>query len=197
LLAPIFLRERATWATGIAAVLAVVGVAIVLRPNLGELGAAALLPLLAAVAMSVLFMGNRAVAGAASSLAMQAFVALSALPILLAATAAGHVSGIAALAVGIPSASVVAKCAVVACSATTAHWLIYLGTTRAGAANVAPMTYIQLIVAVGLGWLWFGDQPDAVAMAGAAVIVGAGLILWRAGSAKPQAKKSLDHDIMI
>ncbi len=186
LLAPIFLSERATWTTWIAAAMAFVGVAIVLRPNLGELGAAALLPLLAAVAMSVLFMGNRAVAGAASALAMQAFVALCALPVMLLATAIGHGSGIDALAVGMPSAAVVAKCAVVACTASTAHWLIYLGTTRAGASTVAPMTYVQLIVAVGLGWIWFGYRPDALAMAGAAVIVGAGLFLWRAGSSKPQ-----------
>ncbi len=185
LLAPIFLNERASWITWIAAVMAFVGVAIVLRPNLGELGAAALLPLVAAVAMSVLFMGNRAVAGAASALAMQAFVALCALPVMLAATAIGHVSGVEALTVGVPSAAVVVKCAVVACTASSGHWLIYLGTTRAGASSVAPMTYVQLIVAIGLGWMWFGDRPDAVAMAGAAVIVGAGLLLWRDGSSKP------------
>lgn len=197
LLAPIFLKERATSATWIAAVMAFVGVGIVLRPNLGELGAAALLPLLAALSMSVLLMGNRAVAGSASALAMQAFVALSALPILFTATLLGHFSGMAALAVDRPSAEVVAKCAVVACTATSGHWLIYLGITRAGAAPVAPMTYVQLIVAIGLGWLWFGDRPDAVAMAGAAVIMGAGLILWRAGSAKPAAPKPMDSDIMI
>jgi len=185
LLAPIFLGERATWASWIAAAMAFVGVAIVLRPNLGELGAAALLPLLAAIAMSVLFMGNRAVAGVASALAMQAFVALCALPVMLAATVLGHLSGVEALTVGVPSMAVVVKCAVVACTASSGHWLIYLGTTRAGASSVAPMTYVQLIVAVGLGWLWFGDRPDAVAMAGAAVIVCAGLILWRAGISKP------------
>jgi drug/metabolite transporter (DMT)-like permease len=40
------------------------------------------------------------------------------------------------------------------------------------------MTYVQLIVATLLGWLLFGDKPDAVAMFGAAIIVGAGLYLW-------------------
>ena len=35
------------------------------------------------------------------------------------------------------------------CFATLGHLLIYLATVRASAAVVAPMTYVQLIVAVG------------------------------------------------
>lgn len=180
LLAPLFLGERSTPATWLASIAAFAGVLVVLRPSLGEVGMAALLPLVSAAAMSALFMANRAVAGQASALAMQAVLALAALPVLLAATLAGHLSGVQALAVGAPPAAVVAKCAIVAVSASMAHALIYLGTTRADAASVAPMTYVQLVVAVGLGWWWFDDRPDGVAMIGAAIIVGAGLFLWRA-----------------
>lgn len=185
LLAPLFLGEPARIRTWIASLVAFAGVLAVLRPSLADLGPVALLPLAAATGMSALFMANRAVAGAASPLAMQASIALVATPIMLAATALGHASGVARLAVGAPSAIVVAKCALVALTASTAHWLIYLGTTRAGAATVAPMTYVQLIVATALGWWWFGNVPDAVTFAGAALIVGAGLYLWRAGQKSP------------
>ena len=43
------------------------------------------------------------------------------------------------------------------------------------------MTYFQLIMAGFYGWLLFHETPDAAALVGAAIIVGAGLYLWRAG----------------
>jgi drug/metabolite transporter (DMT)-like permease len=43
------------------------------------------------------------------------------------------------------------------------------------------MTYVQLIMALALGWAVFGDRPDAVALMGAAVIIAAGLLLWWSG----------------
>ncbi len=181
LLAPLVLKEPARRATWIASIAAFAGVLLVLRPNVAEIGIAAFLPLLVACAMSALFMANRAAAGRASPLAMQAWLALIAAPILVVAAIAGDRSSFAALSVTVPSLEVVAKCAFVALSASSAHWLIYLGTTRAGAASIAPMTYVQLVVATTLGWLWFGDRPDAATVAGAAVIVGAGLYLWRTG----------------
>jgi drug/metabolite transporter (DMT)-like permease len=181
LLAPVFLGERSRPAGWIASVLAFAGVLVVLRPSFADLGWAAVLPLGSALGMSVLFMANRAVANSGSALRMQALLAMTAAPILVCAAIAGHFSGVPELQVGRPDASVVARCAFIAVSATTGHWLIYLGTTRAGAATVAPMTYVQLVVAVSLGWLWFGDAPDAMTLVGAAIIVAAGLLLWRAG----------------
>lgn len=181
ILAALLLNEPARRETWIATVVAFAGVLIVLRPNFLALGWTALLPLLSAVGMSLLVICNRAVAAAASALAMQAYVAGAAVPLLLAVTFAGHASGFAPLHVTAPEWSVVARCALVAVSASCAHWLIFLGTTRAGAATIAPATYVQLLVATSLGWLAFGESPDAMAMAGAAIIVAAGLYLWRAG----------------
>ncbi|MFN6933522.1 MAG: DMT family transporter [Tsuneonella sp.] len=185
LLAPLLLKEKARSTTWIASAVAFVGVLIVLRPNVAEIGLPAFLPLIVAFAMSALFMANRAAAGRASPLAMQAWLALVAAPILVVATVAGHLSGFAPLLVPVPSVDVLAKCAFVALSASTAHWLIYLGTTRAGAASIAPMTYVQLVVATILGWWWFADRPDAATLLGAAIIIGAGLYLWHAGRARP------------
>jgi drug/metabolite transporter (DMT)-like permease len=61
-------------------------------------------------------------------------------------------------------------------SATLAQFLIFMGATKAGPGTVALMTYGQLLAVVG--WILFGEAPDAVAMFGAAIIVGAGLYLW-------------------
>jgi drug/metabolite transporter (DMT)-like permease len=54
-----------------------------------------------------------------------------------------------------------------------------MATTRASAAEIAPMTYVQLLIAVGVGIILFGDWPDLTSLAGAGIIVASGLILWR------------------
>ena len=181
------LGERVTPGTFLASIVAFGGVMLVLRPNLAELGWVALLPLGSAFFMSFLMLANRAVAQDGSPLSMQVFLAVIAAPVLIAAAAVGKATGIAELAVGWPDWSVAARCAFVALTASTAHWLVYLGTTRAGAATIAPMSYVQLLVATALGWLWFGDRPDAQSGLGAAVIIGAGLYLWRAGRMRQPA----------
>ena len=184
ILAALVLGEPARRETWIASLAAFAGVLIVLRPNFGAVGWAALLPLLSAFGMSVLMIANRYVAGRASPLAMQAFIAAMATPVLIVIAAGFHFSGIERFRIDWPEWSVVARCVVVALSASGAHWLIYLGTTRAGAASVAPMTYVQLIVASLLGWLFFDSHPDVMTLLGAVIIVGSGLYLWRTGKVR-------------
>lgn len=181
LLAAAILGERLKPVGVVAMLLAFAGVVIVLRPSFAELGPTALLPLLAAFGMSLLMLGNRAVAGSGSPLAMQFAVAALAVPVLLAVAVAGQFSGMPQYRIGVPDWTIVARCTLVACTASAAHWLIYLGTERTGAARVAPMTYVQLLFALMLGWALFGDRPDWVALAGAAVIIAGGLLLWWTG----------------
>lgn len=180
MLAALLLSEKIRPAAIGATLMAFVGVMIVLRPNVAAIGLAALLPLLAAAAMAVLMIANRAAAGgAAGVLQMQAYIAFTASILLVGATITGHFSGVPLLRMYWPEWHVLARCAFVAISATVAHGLIYMGTVKAGAATVAPMTYGQLLVAVALGWVFFDEAPDPPAMLGAAIIIGSGLILWR------------------
>lgn len=188
ILAAVFLGEKLRWQTVAATLVAFVGVLIVLRPNFAEIGLAALLPLGAAFGMSVLVTANRAVAGRGSALAMQAYVALFATVILVAAMVLGHFSGLAQLEVHWPVWHIWARVAIIAVTASAAHWLIYMGTERAGAATVAPMTYGQLIAASLIGYFFFAEVPDLTAMAGAALIVMAGLWLWYEGRVRKGTK---------
>ncbi len=181
LLAALFLGEPARRETWIASLTAFVGMLIVLRPNLAAVGWAALLPVLAALGMSVLMICNRFVAGKASPLAMQFYLAALAAPVLVVAALLAHASGFDRLALVVPQWSVVARCALVAVTASTGHWLIFNATVRAGAATIAPMTYVQLLIASALGWAVFGSHPDAMTLLGAVIIIAAGLYLWRAG----------------
>ena len=175
----IFLHERTHATKWIAIFVAFGGVLMIMRPNVMELGWVALLPLAAAMSMAFMIIGNRAVAGTGSPLLMQFLVASLAVPFILGAALIGHFSGVEALHVGIPDWTIIARCTLVAVTASFAHWLIYMATTRASAAEIAPMTYVQLLIAVGLGIILFGDWPDLTSLAGAGIIVASGLILWR------------------
>ena len=184
MLAPVFLKERTTRMVWFAMALAFSGVLVVLRPNVLALGAAAFYPLGAAAGMACLMLCNRKAAGAASPVAMQFYSALMAAPILIIATLLFAATGLPQFQIGLPPAGVVIKCLVIACTATVAHLLIYMAAVRASAAIVAPMTYVQLLVAAALSALIFGTTPDLSTFAGAALIIAGGLLLWH--SQKPK-----------
>ncbi len=177
-LSAIFLKERTRPATWIASLAAFGGVLIILRPNIAELGWVALMPVGAATCMALMMMGNRAVSTAGSPLLMQFLVASIAVPFVVAGAVAGHYSGVDALQIGMPDWTIIARCAVVAVTASFAHWLVFMGTTRASAAEIAPMTYVQLLIAMVLGVAIFGDWPDLTSLIGSVIIIGAGLFLW-------------------
>ena len=179
--AGVFLRETVRPKVYLVSLVALAGVVMILRPNLAELGLAALLPVASAVFFALMMVTNRASAGQGSALSAQVFIAAFCAPILIVGAVAAKFSGVPALDFGWPSWDVVARCTVVAITATTAHWLAYIGTSRAGAAQVAPAIYVQMLVVVILGWAFFEEVPDAMTILGASVIIGSGLYLWRDG----------------
>ena len=191
LLSPFVLKERTTRATLLATLLAFAGVLVVLRPNLLELGAVALYPLGAAFGMSWLMMLNRKAAGDAPVAVMQFLLAAIAAPLLVATAGLLDLFGGQPFQIPWPSGIVVAKCLAVAVFATLGHTLIYAAVTRASAQVVAPMTYVQLIVAAGIGWSLFGEAPDLATFGGAALIILGGLWLWWTQKA-PMVSRSPD-----
>jgi drug/metabolite transporter (DMT)-like permease len=184
LLSALVLKEPAPKAAYVATLLAFVGVVIVVRPSFAHLGAAALLPLCTAILMAILMILNRKVAGTAGLITMQFLISVMAVPFLILFTILGHFSGVDALAVTVPDRSVIFKCIVMAFTASTAHALIFAATERASAALIAPMTYIQLMTAVSIGVVAFGDIPEEMTAFGAIFIVGSGIYLWNSQRAR-------------
>jgi drug/metabolite transporter (DMT)-like permease len=178
LLSAVFLKEpmhpRAWLATG----LALAGVALVLRPNVAELGAVALLPLAAACFFSAMIIFNRMAAGTGSAMALQWAMVSVAAPAVLLFAFVGDLSGAPGLSIGWPDHSVILRCAIVAVSASVAHWLIFQGTVRSSAADAAQAVYVQLPVALAIDALIFRHFPDAMALGGAVLIICAGLSMW-------------------
>jgi drug/metabolite transporter (DMT)-like permease len=180
LLSPWLLGEKATRSAWLCTGLALAGVGIVLRPSLADLGLAAFLPVVAALGLAILVILNRKISGRSDSiLALQFWVAAMATPILGLFALLGHFSGMPTLRLFWPEAVVVLKCFGTALTGTLAHWLIFVATERASAPLVAPMVYVQLLIAGVLGWLLFGNAIDPISALGMAVIILAGLLLWR------------------
>ena len=189
-LATVVLGERARLSTWLATLVAFAGVYLVLQPNFETAGWGVLLPVLSAAGMAVTIIVNRKVTGRASILAMQYYMSVTAMLFLLVATTAAHFTAYETFRMHWPEWSVVARCVFIGLTATLAQWLIFMGTVKAGAGTVAPMTYGQLLMATALGLMFFGDKPDVTALLGAAVIIGAGLFLWWRGRVHDRAMRA-------
>lgn len=63
------------------------------------------------------------------------------------------------------------------------HLLQIQAYQRAPASLLAPFVYLQIVSAAGLGWLFWGQFPDALTWVGIAVICGSGIVIalieWR------------------
>ena len=177
-LSAMFLKEPMHPRAWLASALAFIGVALVLRPNLAELGWAALLPVAAAFFFSMMMIFNRLAAGTGTPAALQWIIATVAAPVVMTGAIALHLSGEPSFAIIWPDNTVILRCAVVALSASAAHWLIFQGTMRSTAADAAQAMYIQLPVALTIDAFVFRHFPDIIALFGALLIMAAGLSMW-------------------
>jgi drug/metabolite transporter (DMT)-like permease len=57
------------------------------------------------------------------------------------------------------------------------HWLLILAHRHASAAVLSPFLYTQIIWMIALGYLVFGDLPDAWMLAGASIVILSGIYL--------------------
>ena len=61
-----------------------------------------------------------------------------------------------------------------------AHFSIVRSLELADASRVAPLNYVRLVWAIGIGFVVFGDLPEATTVVGGAIIVASGLyVLYR------------------
>ncbi len=58
------------------------------------------------------------------------------------------------------------------------HLLLIVAFSRSEASLLAPFFYSSIVWGTIFGWIFFGDIPDAATVAGAILIVGAGLYVW-------------------
>ncbi|WP_417532841.1 DMT family transporter [Marinobacterium stanieri] len=162
----------------LAVIVGLLGAMVVIRPNWEAYGAAALLPLLAATCFASHVATLRHLSSHIGSLASQFWIGLFACMWMALAVLIGELLEIEFLqwrAMNMEQSSLLLLMAVVA---TLAFGLVSIALKRAPASLLAPFQYLEIISATALGYLIFGDYPDALTWLGTCIILGSGLYLF-------------------
>lgn len=73
---------------------------------------------------------------------------------------------------------------------TAGQWLLIRAFVTAEAGIIAPFSYLGLVFAIFVGFVFFGEWPDPITLLGAAVIVGAGLYVWHREQTLAKAQRA-------
>jgi drug/metabolite transporter (DMT)-like permease len=169
-LSPLVLRERVGPTAWVAVAVGFLGALVVIRPGLGATSLAALLPLGAGLAFAAYHLVTRKLAGTSPPLVTQTATA---------AVGAALTTLTLPLVWKPPSPSEWALMLVVGTASCAGHLLITTAHEHARAATLAPLTYASIVSAAALGYLFFGDWPDALTWLGAGIVIASGLTIWR------------------
>lgn len=167
-LSPLVLGEHVGIRRWLAVLVGFIGTLVIIRPGLVEINPGALLAFAAGASLACYMLLTRRIAGRDSALATTFHTTLM-----------GTI--IASLAVLFvwqqPSALQLLLMALLAAIAAAGHYLIVRAYDHAEASLLAPLAYTEMIMAVILGWLFFGDFPDAWTFVGVGILISSALYI--------------------
>jgi drug/metabolite transporter (DMT)-like permease len=192
----LFLKEHVGPRRWASVVIGLIGVLIVLRPGTAAFHPAALLPVAAATGYALLHIFTRRIGTADTAQAMTFYIQLT---FIIVSSGMGLAFGQGQLGdQSDPSLAFLFRAWVwiapedwwililVGATSTAGGYFISQAYRVAEAALVAPFEYLAMPLAVLSGILVFGEWPDAIALAGIALILGSGLyMLWRDTRSEP------------
>lgn len=178
LFSALFLGERVGPRRLAAVAVGLVGALVVIRPNWAAFGWHAGLPLLAALGFAAYLATSRSLAARLGGLVLQAWSGLFAALLLGGMLLLGLVWEVPTLAVSAVPAQAWPLVIGLGLLGTAGHLLIALAFKRAEASLLAPFQYLEIISATALGYLLFGDFPDALTWTGVAIILASGLYVF-------------------
>jgi drug/metabolite transporter (DMT)-like permease len=173
-LAPWLLDERVGWRAWAAVAVGFAGTLLIARPGLGVLDAGAPLAVGAGATYGLFLIATRRLAGAAPPLVTLGWTA---------AVGAVATSALLPFVWRTPGAGELALMAGLGAGTALAHLLFIRAFASTPATLLAPLTYLEIVGAAAVGYVAFGEFPDALTWLGAAVIVASGLVVSLGGSA--------------
>ncbi|MGL5011414.1 MAG: DMT family transporter [Paracoccaceae bacterium] len=153
------------------------GALLVIQPSLAVFGTVALWPLGTAFFFAFYMLTTRAMSAHMHPVTMQMHTSLAGAAICLPLLWALQGSGIPDLAIIQPTGILWLWLFGVGFWAALSHICMTYALKFAPSATLAPLHYLEIVAAVGLGYAVFGDFPNPKTWAGIAVIVASGLYL--------------------
>ena len=177
LLGAVILQEKIGLRRFMAILAGLCGVLIILRPNVTLYGTSALFPLATACLFSCYMLVTRKMSQSGGPFVLQFWTGFFATLVLFA--------GLGAKLLLVPAFGGLVPLnwtefglfIGLGTLAAMAHQLIVQALSRIEAGVAAPYQYLEIVSAVLLGWMVFGDFPDPLTWLGAAVIVAAGVFV--------------------
>jgi drug/metabolite transporter (DMT)-like permease len=167
-LSPVLLGEKVGPRRLAAVAIGFLGALIVIRPGFGVFRWPALFGLSAGLAYAFYALATRRLAGSAPPLVTAGFTALVGAVLLSLAAPLYWVA---------PSAADIGLMLAVGGIAAIGHYLLILAYERAPASLLAPFGYYEIVGAVAVGYLFFGDFPDRWTWLGIAVLAASGIYI--------------------
>ncbi len=166
------------------------GTLLVIQPSFNDIGWPALLPLGVAVTFSFFVLTTRKIAARTDPVGLQAVTGVMAfagtLPVLL----LGEAAGLGPLEIVSPTRADWMLLLGLGVVGTSAHLLMTWSLRFAPSAMLAALQYIEIPIAAAIGWMIFGDFPNAQATFGIVITVTAGLYIMLVERAKARAAES-------
>ena len=162
------LGEPVGWRRWSAVVAGFVGVIVCLRPGVAAFTWPALIALIGSFTFSLSMIATRFLRGTSATV------------LVTTQTVAALAFGIVVAPIGwvTPTPGDFALLALLGMVAMVAHVCVNQSLVLAPASTVVPYQYATIVWAVLFGYLVFGDVPDAYMIAGAAIIIAAGLFIF-------------------
>ena len=153
------------------------GALLVIQPNFAAFGAVALFPLGTALFFALYMLVTRRISRQCDPVAMQFHTAWLGVLLMLPVLGLGAALDIGPLALSGARPEIWGWLFGVGLAASVSHMAITYALRFAPSATLAPLHYLEIVTAVGFGWLFFGDWPNTLSWAGIAVIVASGLYI--------------------
>lgn len=186
-LGAVFLKETVGWRRYTACAVGFLGAMIVIRPSFQEVGPVALLPVVTALTVAIFALLTRMAAQRENPFAMQFYAGLWGFAFCVLIMAAGLFLGIELISPVLPDVTHTGFMVGVGAAAAFSGIMSVFSFRHAPASTLAPLQYFEIVSATILGWMVFGDLPDAMKWLGISIIIASGLyIIWRERRVKAQ-----------
>lgn len=175
----VFLGERVGWRRWSAIGFGFIGALIVIEPSFSRFGWIACLPLGTATLFATYLILNRRLGSEDSPMVMQYVAGLGGTVVSAFVLLFGMTAGIGDLMPSLPTSAVsLWLIAALGLLATFGHVFVVKAFQLAPASLLAPFQYLEIVSAVILGFVVFGDMPSLSKWAGIAIIVSSGLFVF-------------------